>query len=255
MNVLQAIFLGAVQGITEFLPISSSGHLVIFQKIFDFSQAPVAFDTLIHFGTLIALLIFFRNYFKRIITDPRLLFLLFLGTIPIVIVGFLLREEIHAIFNSLFLVGISFLVTAAILFSTFFWEKKQKKGNSKNLRQITSKNSVIIGLFQALSILPGVSRSGSTIGAGLIQDIEKEDAFNFSFFLGIIAILGATIIQLPEISSFNSGELVNGILGFVCSVVVGFVSLKALKKVVIGGKFYYFGFYCLVLGIICLLVA
>jgi len=248
MDIFQAIFLGVVQGITEFLPVSSSGHLVIFQKLFGFSEAPVAFDTLVHFGTLVALLFFFWKDIKKILKDKKLILLLIIGTIPVVIVGFLLQEKIEAIFNSLLLVGVSFLITAIILFLTQF-----VKNSQKNIKEVGIKDAIIIGLFQALSILPGVSRSGSTISGSLFCNIKKEDAFNFSFYLGMIAIFGATVLQIPAISSFNSNEAMEGFLGFLFAAVIGFFALKFFKKTVIQGKLHYFGIYCAILGTICIL--
>lgn len=261
MFYTQAIFLAIVQGITEFLPISSSGHLVIFQKIFGFTEAPIAFDTLVHFGTLFSALVFFRKDIKKIFVNffkeikekkrgesTRLLFLLVVGTIPAVIFGFFFRETIEKTFNSLPLLTIGFLITALMLFLTGLFKKKEK-----SINQAKISDSVFIGLFQALSILPSISRSGSTISAGLFRGIKKEDAFNFSFFLGIIAIFGATILQLPQITKFTSLEATTGVIGFLLSAVFGFLAIKILKPIVIKGKFYYFGIYCLVLGIICLL--
>lgn len=249
MTFFQAIFLGIVQGITEFLPISSSGHLVIFQKLFGFQEAPVVFDTLLHFGTLVALIIFFWNDIKKIFQDKKLIVLLIIGTIPVVIVGFLLQDKIDEIFNSLLLVGISFLITAIILLLTSLVKNQQK-----NLKDISFRDATVVGLFQALSILPGVSRSGSTMSGALFQKIKKEDAFNFSFYLGMIAIFGAAVLQVPSISSFSSTEAINGLLGFLFAGIVGFFALKILKKIVVQGKFHYFGIYCAVLGIICILV-
>ncbi|MGB4253901.1 MAG: undecaprenyl-diphosphate phosphatase [Minisyncoccales bacterium] len=248
MDIFQAVILGIVQGLTEFLPISSSGHLVIFQKLFGFTQAPIAIDTLVHFGTLVSLIFFFWSDIKKVLKDKKLILLLIIGTIPVVIVGFLLQEKIEAIFNSLLLVGISFLITATILFFTRF-----VKNSQKNIKEIGAKDAIIVGLFQALSILPGVSRSGSTISGSLFCSIKKEDAFNFSFYLGMIAILGATILQIPEILNFNADEAIGGFVGFFFAAVVGFFALKGLKKVVINGKLYYFGIYCAIIGIICII--
>lgn len=248
MTFFQAIFLGVLQGITEFLPVSSSGHLVIFQKLFGLTEAPIAFDTLVHIGTLVALIIFFWGDIKKIFKDKKLILLLAVGTIPVVIVGFLLQDKIDEIFNSLFLVGISFLITATFLFLTTF-----VKNPKKEIKDISFRDAGIVGFFQALSILPGVSRSGSTISGSIFSGIKKEDAFNFSFYLGMIAILGAAVLQIPEISNFNSTEAVQGFLGLLSAAVVGFFALKFFKKIVIEGKLHYFGIYCLLLGIICIL--
>jgi len=263
MTFFQAIFLGILQGLTEFLPISSSGHLVIFQKIFDFSTPPIAFDALAHLGTLVALLVFFwkdikkifQNLKEKIRTKKRgkninLLFSLIIGTIPIVIWGLLLKEKIDIIFDSLLLVGISFLFTAIILFITTFVKKHKKE-----LGEIKFLDAVIIGIFQAFSILPGLSRSGVTISSSLFQGFKKEAAFKFSFFLGMIAILGANLLQIPEVSNFSQKELLCGFLGFLFSAIVGFFALKWLQKIVIKGKLHYFGIYCSILGLICILLA
>lgn len=260
MDFLQAIFLGVVQGLTEFLPVSSSGHLVIFQKLFGFTEPPIVFDALVHFGTLTALIFFFWRDIKRILKNIfqeikakkkgegiNLFILLVVGTIPIVIVGCLLKEGIEIIFNSLLLCGISFFITAGILFLT-----KAVKNPVKGIKKIKWIDALIVGLFQALAILPGVSRSGSTIGASLFQKIKKEDAFKFSFFLGMIALLGAMIINIPELSEFTGREILNGFLGFFFAGTVGFFALKILRKVVIQGKLHYFGIYCVILGIICI---
>ena len=248
MSFLQAIFLGIVQGLTEFLPVSSSGHLVIFQKIFGFLEPPVTFDALVHFGTLVALVFFFWKDIRSLFfTHGPLIIKLALGTIPIGIVGLLLKEEVEIIFNSLLLTGISFLITALLLFLTALI-----RNASKSIDQISLWDSVIIGLFQALAILPGVSRSGSTISAGIYQRMKREDAFRFSFLLGIIAIFGAVLIQIPEMYHFTGQQIINGLLGFISSAVVGFFALKILKRVVLEGKLYYFGIYCFLLGIICI---
>ncbi len=262
MSYLQSIFLGVIQGLTEFLPISSSGHLVLFQKIFGFSEPPIFFDVLVHLGTMFAVLVFFRNEIKKMFfglfsevkkgereKNLHLLFLLILGTIPIIIVGVILEEKIETIFSSLYLVGFAFLISAFILFLTAAFGKEKNK-----IEKASFIDAVFIGLFQALAILPGVSRSGSTISAGLFRGIKKEDAFSFSFFLGIIAIFGATILQIPKIIGLSSIEILSGLMGFFTAFVFGFLAIKILKPIVIKGSFYYFGIYCLALGIICFIV-
>ena len=262
MNILQAIFLGILQGLTEFLPVSSSGHLVIFQNIFGFQEPTITFDILVHFGTLIALLIFFRKDIKDIFQNLKkeikerkrgeylnLFFSLIIGTTPIIIWGILLRRIIGLLFDSLLLVGISFLFTAAILFLTLLFKELKK-----DFKDIDFLDAIIIGIFQAFSILPGLSRSGTTISAGLFQGLKKETAFKFSFFLGMIAILGATLLQIPEFLHFNTKEIITGLVGFSFSAIIGFFVLRLLQKIILQKKLHYFGFYCAILGIICILI-
>ena len=261
MTIWQSIFLAVLQGFTEFLPISSSGHLVLFQKIFGITDPPVAFDVLLHLGTMIAIFVFLRKQIKEIIygffqkrnsqkkkESIKIGLIILIGTIPIIIVGLLLMKKIETIFNSLLLVGISFFLTAIILFSTSLVGSQEK-----DIKVMGKGDSFFIGLFQALSILPGVSRSGSTISAGFFRGIKREDAFNFSFFLGAVAILGATTLQIPEIVNFNGLEFLTGIIGFFIAFFTGFLALKILKPIVLKGKFYYFGIYCIFVGVICII--
>lgn len=263
MTILQSIFLGAVQGLTEFLPISSSGHLVLFQKIFGFQEPPIMFDALLHFSTAVAILIFLRKeiktLFEKILLEIKkkkrgeafnTFLLLFIGTIPVVIIGVLLMDKIEVIFDSFLLVGISFFLTAIILFSTSFANKQKK-----NIKKINKIDALFIGFFQALAILPGLSRSGSTISAGLFRGIKKEDAFNFSFLLGFVAILGANILQIFKVTGFEGFDFLAGIIGFFSAFLVGLIALRILKPIVIKGKFYYFGIYCIFAGIICIIFA
>jgi len=262
MNILQAIFLGILQGLTEFLPVSSSGHLVIFQNIFGLQEPAITFDVLVHFGTLIALLIFFRKDIKDIFQNLEkeikerkrgeylnLFFSLIIGTIPIIIWGILLKRIIDLLFDSLLLVGVSFLFTAAILFLTLLFKELKK-----DFKDIDFLDAIIIGIFQAFSILPGLSRSGTTVSASLFQGLKRETAFKFSFFLGIIAILGATLLQIPEFLHFNTQEIINGLVGFLFSAIIGFFALRLLQKIILQKKLHYFGFYCAILGIICILI-
>lgn len=260
MTILQSFFLGVLQGFTEFLPVSSSGHLVLLQKIFGISEPPVAFDTILHFATMIAIIYFLRkeikSFFPGIIEEIKqkkkgpnfnLFLAIFLGSLPIVIVGLLLLKKIEVIFNSLLLVGISFFLTAIILFTTSF-----VCYNKREIKSIKAKDAIFIGVFQALAILPGVSRSGSTISAAIFRNIKKQDAFNFSFLLGIVAIFGAIIIQIPKISKFTTPEILTSIIGFFAALFSGLLALKILKKILLKGKFYYFAFYCVLMGIFCI---
>jgi undecaprenyl-diphosphatase len=249
MSFFQAVFLAIVQGLTEFLPISSSGHLVIFQKLFGFEKPPVVFDILVHVGTLGAVFIFFRREILALVTKKgcKLLSLLVIGTLPAAVIGFLLEGKTDWFFNLWSLVGFAFLLTTLILFSTQLVKEKNKKIKDLKLLDV-----LIIGVFQALAILPGVSRSGSTISAGVWQGLEKEEAFNFSFYLAIPAILGALILKFDELLRFNPTEFFQGLVGMIVAGIVGYFSLKTLKDLIRKGKVYLFGFYCLVIGLLVL---
>jgi len=254
MGIIQSIILGLVQGLTEFLPVSSSGHLVIFQKLMGLKEAPIFFDTLIHLGTLTAVVFFLRREIVAILRTladkgtQRLIFNLVLATIPAVAAGLLLRDIIGEVFNSLTIVGFGLLFTSLILFLTKFAKKKKEIG------QLSWVDSLFVGIFQAFSILPGVSRSGSTVSAGLYRGLESESAFRFSFLMAIPVILGAGILQIGDIqSNFSSASLISNLIGFVVSVVAGFLALGILEKIMLRGKVHYFSIYCLILGVLVII--
>jgi len=227
ITAIQAIILGIIQGITEWLPISSSGHLVIFQHFFNIAP-PVIFDITLHMGSLIVIFIVFwkdiitltKGVLRKEKTHLKFLTYLIIASIPIAIVGFFLNSYIKAIFNDLRTVGLSLLFTSLMLFLS-----KKAKAN-----KLTLKNTYIIGMFQAIAILPGVSRSGMTISAGLIQGIKKQEVIKFSFLLFIPAIIGAALFELK-----NIGEITNMtpmIIGTLAAIITGFLSLKILLKII-----------------------
>jgi undecaprenyl-diphosphatase len=255
MNLPETIFLSIVQGMTEFLPVSSSGHLVFFQKIIGFKNPPVFFDILVHVGSLIAILFFFRkkiiNLIQEIIRGQLNFFkILIVASIPAAIFGFLIESQVEAVFNSLFLLGISFFINSAILFSTKSFT--EGKGNASALN---NQKSLFIGALQALAILPGVSRSGSTISAGLKAGLKKEEAFNFSFLLAIPAILGALLLKAKD---FLEKDSINGqfsLLGFIIAAVTSYFSLKILANFVKKGQLYLFAPYTFFLGILSIFLS
>lgn len=251
ITIIQAIILGIIQGITEWLPISSSGHLVIFQNLFKITP-PVIFDITLHMGSLIVIITVFwkdiltliKGVLRKEKTHLKFLGYLIIASIPIAIVGFFLNSYIKSIFNSLITVSISLIFTSIILFLT----KKAKQNTNLNL-----KNTYIIGMFQAIAILPGVSRSGMTISSGLIQGIKKQEVIKFSFLLFIPAIIGAALFELK-----NIGEITNMtpmIIGTLAAIITGFLSLKILLKIIRNNKLSYFGWYCLALGTILLAIS
>jgi undecaprenyl-diphosphatase len=255
MDIIQAIILGIVQGLTEFLPISSSGHLAVLQKIFDIRESPIFFDTIVHLGTLFAVIFYLRKEIFSILKTLKekqtlkFIFMIGLATIPAVFAGLFLEDKIEVIFSSMTLIGVCFLITSGILFLTKFLSKYNKE--EKDLKWY---NSLFIGMFQALAILPGISRSGSTIAASIFIGLKKESAFKFSFLLSIPVILGAFILQLSKQNFvlFSDGYLSN-ILGFIMAVIFGLLSLKIIEKVLIKGKLHYFGIYTFILGLIILI--
>lgn len=249
MNILQAIILGAVQGVTEWLPISSSGHLALFQMLFGL-EVPISFDILLHFSTLLVL---FTIYWKDLIgiilswlkwetksSSFKLGYLLIIGTIPTGIVGLLFKDLFESFFSSVLAIGIAYLFTALILFLSKFAKEDTK---------LSTPSALLVGLAQGIAIIPGVSRSGSTISIGLLLGIDRKKIAKFSFLLALPAILGATILEGGNIIRSNIG-LVPLIFGMVSAYVVGLISLKWLLRIIERKGFYLFGWYCLILGIV-----
>jgi len=251
MNLLYAVILGIVQGITEWLPISSSGHLVIFQELFNL-EVPVFFDIMLHFATLLVIfIVFFKdivNVVKSILfwkKDEywRLGWFVILGSVFTAGFGFLFKDLIYGFFSSLLVVGIALIFTGCLLFLTKFVHGRKK---------LKWYDAVLIGLMQGLALVPGVSRSGSTIGTGMLLGVDREKVARFSFLLVIPAIIGATVLEYD--SSFVIGNLVLVLVAMFVSIVVGYIALKLLLKIVLKNKFWLFGVYCVILGIVlCLL--
>jgi len=262
LSSLEAFLLGLVQGLTEFLPISSSGHLVIAENLLGIEAADLTFEVAVHFATLIAVLIFFIRTVLSVFLSPvyylagnrsdensaslRLFFVIVIGTIPAVIVGLLLKDQIEQAFASTTLVGIMLIVTSAILFSTRFAKFRST--------QIDTKIGFLIGCAQAFAILPGISRSGSTISAGLLTGVDRERAFDFSFVLSIPAIFGATLLTVKDLLEMEQIAIgMEYLIAMAAAFISGYLSLIALRKLVIGGKFHLFGVYTLIAGLITII--
>lgn len=248
MILWQVVVLAVIQGITEFLPVSSSGHLVILQKLFGFYFAPVAFDVLLHLGSLIAIIFFFRKQLMSLIfnwkDNLKLILLIVIGSIPAGLFGFFFKKSLEQSFNSLKFLGISFLGTAVILFST----KLIQKNKAKKMKEITIMDSLIVGGFQALAIFPGISRSGATITAGLWTGFSSLTAFIYSFFLALPAITGATLLELPKMIE-QSGGWQFGLIGMTISAIFSYFAMVTLERVLRSKRFFFFGWYCFFLGL------
>ena len=257
MDWFEVVFLSLVQGLTEFLPVSSSGHLVIIQSFMGFEEPPVILDVVLHVGTLLAVFFYFRreliNILFGLLKKEResfsITFLVLIGSLPAVLVGGIFENQINETFGFLKINGWFFLLTAILLFSTYFVKK-----NNRQFNQLNWKDALIVGLFQALAILPAVSRSGATIATSLWRGASRQTAFRFSFYLFIPAILGALALQIPELAKSSNGDLIQYLLGMLLAGFSGYLSLIILESVLKSAKLYLFGFYCLILGVIILLI-
>ncbi|MEO0226397.1 MAG: undecaprenyl-diphosphate phosphatase [candidate division WOR-3 bacterium] len=260
-RLIETIILAVVQGLSEFLPISSSGHLALLGHIFRIREI---FDLAIflHFGTLLAVIVLFRRevYFilrgivrGRIIIDKhskitdkylRLFLLILLGSIPAGLAGFFLKDKVEEAFSSMTALGIFWIITAFIFFITKFTRNYAKP--------INWWRSLIIGLFQALAIFPGLSRSGLTIAGALYLGLDPADVFEFSFLLAIPAMIGANIYDLKNLTV--TSDIGSILIGIIISFIIGLIALILLKRLLIKKIFYLFSIYCLFLGIITLLI-
>lgn len=266
MSVFQAIVLGIVQGATEFIPVSSSGHLVLVPWLLGWEYPPLVFDTVVHLGTLLAVLgYFWRDWWELITawlhglrrmdwsdTRARLVWLLVLGTVPAAVLGYALEDLFESLFSEPALVSFFMLVTAALL-ATSEWRGRQ----TRSLSELGRVDALTIGLGQAAAIVPGISRSGATISVGLFRGLNRAGAARFSFLLGTPIILGAGLFQLLKLSDEPQSGVTPLILvaGFVSAAVTGYLSVSFMLRYLQRGKLYPFAFYCFWVGLSCLIVA
>ena len=251
MNYLDALILGIVQGLTEFLPVSSSGHLVLAQYFLGVKMPGVNLEVLVHVGTLVSVLIYFRARILRLIkslfnremkAEQRIVFYLIIGTIPAGVFGLLFKKLFEEAFSCPLEASVALLVTGCIL----LLPRAVRKGE----KELTAKTSLIMGFGQAVAILPGVSRSGSTIVAGMLSGVKPSEAAEFSFLLSIPAILGAVVLEWKELLSIPSELAGHYTVAAVVSCVVGLFSIYAVLSTVKKGKFEYFAYYCFAIGLI-----
>jgi len=254
MTTLQAIILGAVQGIAEFLPISSSGHLIVLQRVFGMEEPAMTFDIIVHVGSLLAIIVVFWRDIFAILKNPlqKMTGLLIVGTIPVVVAGFLMRNVMETSFRSGLWLACAFAVTGLFLLLA----DKIPMGK-KEERDVNYLDAIIIGFFQALALPPGISRSGTTIMGALTRGLTRETAAKFSFMLAIISIAGAGTLEAVEV--VREGELTGTVgvpqllIGFAVSAIVGYVAIRLLLKLINACKLRYFSFY--VWGLAALILA
>jgi undecaprenyl-diphosphatase len=248
---LEGMLLGAVQGLTEWLPISSSGHLVLVHHFVPVED-PVAFDLILHVASLLViLLVFWRDIFellKGVLNKDKesinYVVKIIIASIPIAIVGVLFEDMVDAAFSNLLSVGICLFLTAVLLLLSKYPLEKEKP--------LGGKEAIIVGIAQAVAIFPGLSRSGATVSAGLMQGVKREDSARFAFLIAIPAIAGAAIFKLDEFTAIVEVEAI--VVGFFTCIIVGFLSLKLLLKILNANKFHYFAFYCIAIGVLCIVL-
>jgi len=265
MTLIQSILLGIVQGLTEFLPVSSSAHLVIVPHLLGWqipTEQVFIFDVLVQLGTLAAVIVYFWKTLWAILRsmvtgllnrkplaefDSRLGWYLILATIPAGILGILIKDQVESAFNSLLATGLFLLVTAAILIAAERWGRKIRK-----LESMTWLDALITGLFQAISIFPGISRSGSTIAGGMSRGLDRPDAARFSFLMSIPVMLaagliaGIDLVNLPGVKGF----LPVVFAGFIAAAIVGYASIHCLLRFLAHRSMNGFAVYCILIGAI-----
>ncbi len=271
MTLIQAIILGIFQGISEFLPISSSGHLVILQHFFGIKEGNLFFTEMLHFGTLISIVIVYFNdiikiiveFFKmlgsgiknkkfKIVNDyQKLALLIIIGSIPTAIIGFLFEDFFKKLYSSSILpIGVAFLITGLLL-----WIANKKPHENKKVRNMTILDSLTIGIFQGIAIIPGISRSGSTIVAGLLRGLDRSLATEFSFLLALPATFGAGLFGITDVIKTGSAAVIDGplIIGILLSTIVGVFAIKFLIKMLKKDKLHYFSYYLWIIGFITII--
>lgn len=263
MNI-EVIILSIIQGITEFLPVSSSAHLILARELLNIGayiqgDLEIAFDIALHFGTLLAIIIVFfnegisiiKNGFKKVRTNgDNLLWYLVVASIPAAFVGLLLSKLITNLRSNLIVIALGLMVMGVIIYVV---DKNQKQ--DKNLSDLTFKKSFIIGLFQSLALVPGFSRSGSTITGARLFNINREDSVKFSFYLSVPVVLGATLLQVlePNTLTLIMNDINIFITGIIFSFIFGLLTIKLLLQYIKTNDFKIFAYYRLILGIIVIL--
>ena len=275
MTTLEAIVLGIIQGLTEFLPVSSSGHLVLFQQIFGLKEAELFFDVCVHLGTLVAVILVFHReilniiaallrlvslagqkdkFRQRVDSDPdaKMALLIIIGSIPTAILGLMFHNIADRLFSAPFFTGLMLMVTGSLLWLT---RRARLDGEKTGLTGFSRTKAFFIGIVQGLAIIPGISRSGSTISMGLLLGINRETAARYSFLLSIPAIVGAGLLSLKDGLSQVDPVIRLSLLGAVSAALVGYGALKVLLRMVKTGHLYVFAPYCWLVGILAIILS
>ncbi|MBN2857805.1 MAG: undecaprenyl-diphosphatase UppP [Candidatus Delongbacteria bacterium] len=267
-ETMHAIILGIIQGLTEFLPVSSSGHLAILHEVLGFeTESNIFFDVILHLGTLVAVVYFYRNSIVEIISgalyglksllakkglkesfftsaDSKLFTLIFLGSIPTAIIGIVFKDWFESLAENLLYVGIALMATALLLIA---FELKKKA--FKKVDEMSVSDSIIIGIVQGMAIIPGISRSGSTISTAKLLGIDKETAAKYSFLLSLPAISGAFLLKFKDAVEEGIKYENYMLTGFIISAITGYFALKLLIWMIKRSSMYYFAVYCIIIAV------
>ncbi len=249
MTYFEAILLGIIQGLTEFLPVSSSGHLVLAQELLKVNQPGLVFELLAHVGTLGAVLVYFRRSIRRLVLalfpggereDRRMILWIMIGTVPAGMAGLFLEDFFDQAYSSPVLTAVMLLVTGLILMTT----RLVKPGSAR----VGWKSALVMGLGQAMAIMPGISRSGTTIATGLLAKVKPERAAEYSFLLAIPVIAGAVLLKSGDLANTQSNLVGPYLIGTLMAFLFGLVAVHFVLSAVRRGKFDYFAYYCFAAG-------
>lgn len=276
MTLLEAIFLGILQGLTEFLPISSSGHLVLAQQFLGLKEPLVFFDVMLHVGTLAAVLVVYRAAIAKLAvgglstlgnsqfwrepsatfntsTELKFISLILLGSIPTGIIAVLFKDQLESFFHEVQLVSIMLILTGLILQLPRL-RKQAVEDSNDSIGKLKTWHAPLIGIAQGCAITPGISRSGTTISLALFLGIPAKTAAEYSFLLSIPAILGAVVLKIRDVGDATIPLHIVG-AGMLAAFIVGYLALRLLLVVLNRGKFSLFSYYCIALGLVSLLIA
>lgn len=265
MNYFQAILLGFFQGVSEFLPISSSGHLAVLQRFFGIEEGNLFFSEMLHVGTLVSIFIVYRKDIWKMIVEflkllgslmkrekgirlnryQRYAVMILAATVPTVVLALLFKDLVEQLYSNMNFVAVGFLITGLLL-----WMSSKRYREEKDIERVTLKDAVIIGTLQGIAITPGISRSGSTIVGALFRGFKQDVATEFSFLLAIPAILGGGILGISDALKEGGAAFSMPLLaGVLTSAVVGVVAIRGLIRILNRKKLHYFSFYLWALGI------
>lgn len=266
MTVIESILLGVLQGLTEFLPVSSSGHLVLLQELLKINEQGVVFEVALHLGTLLSVLTFYHRTIRLILKDVcssrrvregsspvNLLVLLIVGSIPTALIGFSLKDLFERLFDQPVAVGVFLMVTGGFLFLTRGKMSQTKMRDVNNLDHLSTldwKKAVVIGIAQGMAITPGISRAGATIATGILLKVDRSVAALYSFLLSIPAILGASLLQLKDVTHFSSHTYLLLAIGVITSYIAGCAGLWGVLHFVKRGRLEVFSYYLWALGLV-----